>query len=47
MVKYNDYTINKNNVSFMVKIFNGTYDVYMNNGSVINVDETTFNALQQ
>ena len=47
MVKYNDYTINKNNFSFMVKIFNGTYDVYMNNGSVINVDETTFNALQQ
>lgn len=47
MVKYNDYTINKNNVSFMVKIFNGTYDVHMNNGSVINVDETTFNALQQ
>lgn len=46
MVTYNDYTINKNNVSFMVKLSNGTYDVYMNNGTIINVDETTFNALQ-
>lgn len=46
MVTYNDYTINKNNVSYMVKLPNETYDVYMNNGSIINVDETTFNALQ-
>ena len=46
MITYNDYTINKNNVSFMVKLANGTYDVYMNNGTIINVDETTFNALK-
>lgn len=46
MVTYNNYIINKNNVSYMVKLSNGTYDVFMNNGSIINVDETTFNALQ-
>lgn len=46
MVTYNDYIINKNNVSFMIKLSNGTYDVYMNNGTIINVDETTFNELQ-
>lgn len=46
MVNYNDYTINKNNVSYMVKRPDGTYDVFMNNGSIIKVDEKTFNALQ-
>lgn len=46
MVTYNDYTINKNNVSFMITRPDGTYDVYMNNGTIINVDETTFNALK-
>lgn len=46
MVTYKDYTINKNNVSYIVKRPDGTYDVFMNNGSIINVDKTTFNALQ-
>lgn len=46
MVTFNEYTINKNNVSFMTTRPDGTYDVYMNNGTIINVDETTFNALK-
>lgn len=46
MVTFNEYTINKNNVSFMLKRPDGTYDVYMNNGTIINVDEATFNALK-
>ena len=46
MVTFNEYTINKNNVSFMITKPDGTYDVYMNNGTIINVDEATFNALK-
>lgn len=46
MVTFNEYTINKNNVSFMITRPDGTYDVYMNNGTIINVDEATFNVLK-
>lgn len=46
MVTYNDYTINKNNVSYIMKRPDETYDVFMNNGSIIKVDEKTFNALK-
>lgn len=47
MITFNDYTINKDGVSFMLKRPDGTYDVYMNNGIIIKVDETTFNMLKQ
>jgi hypothetical protein len=46
MVTFKEYTINKNNVSYMVKRPDGTYNVFMNNGSILNVDEATFNALK-
>lgn len=46
MVQYKNYFINKANVSMLEINAANEYIVYLNNGKVIQVDETTFNALK-